>query len=129
MSVRNAHGTLLFEKKSDEWTLAGLVGNESADSAKIEGLLKQLTKLRLVEPVGKTVRTEYGLDEGLRVDWTAVLEDQSTAGGYQVGADVDYYSYVKAVDSPFVVTVRQASFDPLRNAKRADFLKPAASPE
>lgn len=129
VSVRNEHGTLLFEKKADEWTLAGLVRDETADSAKIESLLKQLTNVRMAEPVGKTVRTEYGLDGSLRVDWTANLEDQSVAGGYKVGVELDSNRYVKALDSPFVVTARQSLFDPLRDAKRADFLEPPAPPE
>ncbi len=128
VSVSNAHGALRFEKQGEDWTLAGLSGTEVPDSAKIEALLKQLTKVRMVEPVGTELQTGYGLDGRLRVDWTAMLENQSLAGGYKVGADVEANSYVKAVDHPFVVTARSGGFDALRDAKRADFLQPAAEP-
>lgn len=129
VSISNSHGSLRFEKQGDAWTMAGLAGAEASDSAKIEGLLKQLTKVGMVEPIGKIVQTEYGLDGRLRVDWTATLENQSVAGGYKVGADVESSSYVKAVDHPFVVTARKGGFDALRDAKRADFLQPAEAPE
>jgi hypothetical protein len=129
VSISNVHGSLRFEKQGETWTMAGLAGTEASDSAKIEGLLKQLTKVRMVEPIGKIVQAEYGLDGRLRVDWTATLENQSVAGGYKVGADVESNSYVKAVDHPFVVTARKGGFDALRDAKRADFLQPADSPE
>jgi hypothetical protein len=145
LRIRNEHGEIFFEKRDEEWSLGDLAEGEVADAAKIRDLVLAAARVAMSEPVGREVRPEYGLDAGLRVDWTIPAEDQSVSAGYSVGAEVEGAagetaggtggepgggtggeSYLKAVDHPFVVRVRSGAFQRLRDARRADFLAPAA---
>lgn len=124
LAIHNAHGDVRFEKQGNSWTLADLAEGESADSEKIAEVVALAARVRMTEPVGRESKPEYGLDDGLRVDWTIPAENQSVSSGYAVGADVDADSYVKAVDRPFVVRARKTGFQRLRDAARAEFLLP-----
>lgn len=123
VAVVNEHGSLRFERADGLWTLADLAEGETADEDAIDRFVSAVANLRMREPVGKQIEPGYGLDAGARVDWTLTSENQSLAGGYVVGADVDSDAYVKAVDHPFVVRVAQSAVKRLRDATRSQFLE------
>jgi hypothetical protein len=129
VTVRNDHGTLRFEKQGEAWSLDGLGEGEAADSGKVERFLEMVTRVRMLEPVTETASADHGFEHGVRVDWTVISENQSAVGGYSVGSDVEMGSYVKAVDSAFVVTANRNTFARLRAAERSEFLQPAEPSE
>jgi hypothetical protein len=131
VAVHNEHGDLRFAKDDDAWTLADLASDEIADAEAIASFVSSVAKLRMSEPVGREVLPAYGLSRGLsggpsqalRVDWTLVSEDQSEAGGYAVGAEVEGDRYVKAVDQLFVVRAAASAVQQLQDAARSEFVK------
>lgn len=123
VTVRNGHGELHFERAGDDWTLSDLADGESADSDKIDQFLTAAAGVRMTRPVGSEVTPDQGFGDGARIDWTVAADDQSISGGYQVGALVDGERFVKAVDRPFVVRVRDSAVQRILNAQRSDFLK------
>ena len=122
-TVQNAQGQIRFERQGDAWTLADIAPGETADPDKIDDFLTSLVRVRMTKPVGAEVEPDQGFDGAPRIDWTVAAKDQSISGGYAVGALVDGQRFVKAVDRPFVVRAREASFQRLLAAKRGDFLQ------
>jgi hypothetical protein len=125
--VTNENGVISFEKIGDEFTLTDLADGEEADTAQIGSFVRSLTSLRMVRPVGKELDPKFGLDGdapgGARVDWTVAADDQSIAGGYAVGAEIESDRYVKAADAQFVVRVPSSTTTRLRTATRDEFLQ------
>lgn len=122
VAVENAHGTLRFERRDGSWTLADLAEGEVAQSDAIESFTAAVARVRMREPVGRTVEDDFGLGTGARIDWTIVADNQSLAGGYAVGAEVESDVYLKAVDHPFVVRVAKSAVKRLREAERSEFV-------
>ena len=99
------------------------------DQEEIESFLAKVTEVRVVEPVGREIQPDYGLEadgSGVRVDWAIEAEDQSIAGGYRLGATAGTHTYVKATGNPFVVKAVESRFETLRGATVTNFI---AGPE
>lgn len=124
--IENAHGRIALARADDGWTVEDAPEGMVADDATIESFLGEVTRLRLVEPVGTVTTPEYGLADGARIQWTLEADDQSVAGGYVAGAVEDANAYVKSDTARFVVRVAAAEVEPLRAATRDRFLVPAA---
>jgi hypothetical protein len=127
LKVVNPNGELTFQREGGALTLAGVSEEEEVDTAAVDRFLQAITSLRMSRPVGETVDDSYelaGHAAAARVDWTVIAEDQSIAGGYAVGAEIDSDRYVKAVDSPFVVRVPSSATERLSSVSRAEFLLP-----
>jgi hypothetical protein len=121
--VRNDEGEIRFEQVEGRWQLADLAEGEQSDAEKISGFVDKLVSLRMTQPAARETTPEHGLgDSAVRVDWTIAAEDQSSFGGYAVGADVEGDRFVKAVDSTFVVRVRETAVESLLSADRSEFL-------
>ncbi len=125
VSIENAHGELRFENLGDRWTVVGIEEGREVDSDAIASFLRIVTRVTMSEPVGRETLPEYGLDEGLRIDWTLKADDQSVFGGYRVGSEEGADVYVKAVDRPFTVKAANRAFSRLREAALAEFIIPA----
>ncbi len=123
VAVRNPNGELRFEQTEGVWTLADLAAGESADSDAISAFLTAVARVRMTEPVGSAVLPEHGLEDGPRIDWTIVAEDQSIAGGYALGTEIEGDRFLKAVGGSFVVRARKSAFQKLLDASRSQFLK------
>lgn len=123
VALHNEHGDLRFERIDGAWTVAELAEGESANAEAIGSFLSEVARVRMTEPVSSSPTPEHGLDRGARIDWTIDAEDQSVAGGYRVGSAQDGERFVKAVDRPYVVRVRENALERLQSAQRADFLQ------
>jgi hypothetical protein len=121
--VRNQNGELTFEKTGDVWGLTGLADGESVDADAIAAFLAAVARVPMTEPVGSGVLPEQGFEDGPRIDWRIVSEDQSIAGGYALGAEIQGDRFLKAEGNDFVVRARQSALQPLLDASRSQFLK------
>lgn len=131
MTLQNELGTFGFEKEGDVWTMKGLAAGETLDTSKVNVILSSVSSLRMVQPLGKTEKPEYGLTEPL-----AVLEITTPAKTYviKVGALAsDGSSYVvSSSESPYIVRVSQYSLSKLVDNGRDAFLvqpTPVPTPE
>ncbi|MEE2673708.1 MAG: DUF4340 domain-containing protein [Myxococcota bacterium] len=121
--LRNENGETRFEQSAGVWTLADLVAGESADSDAIATFLSSVARLRMTEPVAAEALPEHGLENGSRIDWTLVAEDQSIAGGYRLGSEIDGDRFVQATGDTFVVRARASDFEDFLSATRSRFLR------
>jgi hypothetical protein len=121
--VRNENGELRFEQTEGVWALADLAAGESADSDAINAFLTAVARVRMTEPVGSEVLAEHGLEDGPRIDWTIVAEDQSIVGGYAVGTEIEEDRFLKAEGNSFVVRARKSASQKLFDASRSQFLE------
>jgi len=121
--VRNENGELRFGQTQGVWTLADLAAGESADSDAISAFVAAVAHVRMTEPVGRQALPEHGLDEGPRIDWTIVAADQSIAGGYALGSEIDGDRFLKAAGDSFVVRARESDLEQLLEARRSQFLE------
>ena len=122
VSIENEQGELRFERAGDHWTVVGLAEGRAADSDAIASFLQIVTRVAMSEPVGREASPEYGLDDGLRIDWTLKANDQSAFGGYRVGSEEGAHVYVKASDHLFTVKAAKSAFARLREAALAEFV-------
>ncbi len=80
LQLDNSHGTFAFEKDAQgAWTLVGLEAGESLNTTRFNLLLTRATSLRLLEPLGDTLRPEYGLDTPQASLTVVVTETGQTA--------------------------------------------------
>lgn len=123
VAVHNEHGELRFEKQEGGWRLADATDDETSVPEIIGDFLGEVARVRMTAPESASPEPAHGLEDGVRVDWTIIAEDQSVAGGYVVGSERDGERFVKGVGRPYVVRVSEDALDRLRNAQRADFLQ------
>lgn len=116
-SVTSPTGAFQVDGDGETWTALDLPAGAQVDGEKVKKLLKKLGTIRMVEPVAREVRPEFGLEAGTTIRWATEGEDGSTAtGALQVGALVDGSYYVKAEEDPWVVKVREGSLKDVMNA-------------
>lgn len=64
VTIKNATGTLEFSKDSNgNWTLMGLGTDEKLDTAKVNAMLNNASKINLNRPIGKTADPALGMDD------------------------------------------------------------------
>lgn len=131
--VTNPKGTLTFRKDDGKWVLEQLPPGAELDEAKVTGFIGSAARLNLDRPVGKDVKPEMGLDNGVKVQIEATEEDKPVSLAYTVGAeagssDADGY-YVKSKDSEFVVVATKWATESVRTKGVDDFVKkPESNP-
>lgn len=65
IKVENANGTFELQKRDDAWTLIGLQGGETLDTAGVDRVVRQSASLRMTQPVGKESEDRFGMDSPL----------------------------------------------------------------
>ena len=128
MALQNRQGTFEFEKKGDAWTMKGLAAGETLDTGQVTSILGSVSSLRMVKPLGKTEKPEYGLAEPL-----AVLEVTTPDKTYvlTVGAlSSDGSTYVvNSSESPYIVQASQYALSKLvENGRDAFLVQPTPVP-
>lgn len=116
LTIRNGKGQFTLHKEDSGWTADDLPDGKSLDDAAVNRLVKRALHLRMTGPVGTTVKPEYQLEHGVRVEWTIAGSDGPSFGGYNIGATHDHHAYVKADGNDFVVDVTDGSIRELREA-------------
>ncbi len=61
LELKNEHGNFNFGKISDNWEL--IDSEEEVDKSALSSLVRKASSIRMVRPLGKETKEEYGLDE------------------------------------------------------------------
>jgi hypothetical protein len=130
--VNNPKGRLTFAKEGENWALAELPSGETLDSGKVNTFIGQVAKVSLNEPIGKSVKPEYGLPGSTEVVLVSTDANGAMATKrYTLGATVDKQGqsvYVKADDNDFVATISKWDADQIRDKDVASLIKKAPTP-
>jgi len=132
LTLENANGTIEFVRQDDEWTLADLGPDETANKTAISTLINRITSLRMVRPLGTEPRPEYGMQDPSAVV-IAQVRDESGAmvpRAVHVGAlDAGGEGYVvKYSESPYFVRVAEFTVKDWVEKTRNDLLEAEATP-
>jgi hypothetical protein len=126
LTLANSHGVLSFTQDTQgAWSMAGLGPAETLDQDKLQSFLQAATAVRLLKPLGKTDRPEYGLDRPSAVlTLKTAAKDITLTVGAQDPSDSSYV--VISSESPYYVRVTAATVQDLVGWSHADFLVPPA---
>lgn len=124
-TLKNATGTFHFSHDAqNQWTLSDLAASEQINSDAIVTLLARLTNLQMIEPLGRTLKPEYGMDTA-----TALVVDLKTDSGTKtllltIGAKnpTDNSYVIISSDSPYYVRTSQFNVEGFTTSNRTSFL-------
>jgi hypothetical protein len=133
--VTHPKGKLTFGKAGDAWALAELAAGDTLDTGKVDQYIGKLAKVTLNEPIGTSVKPEYGLPGTTEV--VLVYSDEAGTGTvitkrYTIGANADKEGqnvYLKADDMAHVVTISKWDADQIRDKDIASLLKKVEAPK
>jgi hypothetical protein len=125
-TLKNANGVFRFTRDAqNQWTPPDLAGEEKFNPDSVVGLLARLTNLQMIEPLGRTAKPEYGIDNSAAV----LVIDSKTDSGVKttlltIGAKnpTDNSYVIISSDSPYYVRTAQYNVDGFVTAARASFL-------
>ncbi len=128
ITVENGNGTLTFVKDDGGWTLQGLQAGEEADSGKISGLVGKVTTIVMREPLGKTAKPAYGMDNPAAT--VTLTKDDGSTVTLTFGPQTfdDHSAAVKSSESPYYARVTSYNVEKVIGATKDDFLKLPPTP-
>ncbi len=137
LTLQNPNGRFEFEKEGDVWTMKGLSAGESLDQNRFKTLVNRAALITLIEPLGKTEKEIYGLQQPSAVITLRTHLEGTGDRTYvlTIGAkDAQQNSYiVKSSESPYYVRVSEFTVKDFVEKTREGFLQlpptPTASPE
>ena len=109
LRARGQQKIRLYQGTDGNWTVEGLEG-EPIDQSRVRSLLAAVKGARMVRPVGKTIKPEFGLDAP--VAQVSITNDAETID-LSVGEVFGDFRYVKASGKSHVVLVRKYTLDSL----------------
>ncbi len=120
--LQNANGTFTLTKSGENWQLADLAATEVSSAGKTNAIVSKVTRMTIQKPLGKTAKSEYGLDAPLA---TVTIKTAGATYMLLIGAkDATDNSYViKYSDSEYYVAASEYSVSSLTENVRADFLE------
>ncbi len=147
IKASNANGSFEFERTDGDWRYLGLPEGETFEDTLMPGILRNAASVRMVEPLGRALLDEYGLDEPtvtVEVEYRQIVETEADSAedesedteetlsysteSYTLafGAQLDDGNIVlKASTSDYYVTVREYALDAFSDLDHADFLRSA----
>jgi hypothetical protein len=135
LAVENVSGVLRFDQGVDgSWEIVGLADGETTNQESVKSLVNQLNTLNMIEPLGKEIKAEYGLEQPaamitLTVQPTTTTTAQTITLAVGTKAIEDNSYPVKSSTSEYVVKVAGFTLDGFVNKQRGDFVtlpEPAA---
>ncbi|MEZ4664307.1 MAG: DUF4340 domain-containing protein [Caldilineaceae bacterium] len=133
ITLQNANGELVFTRGAPnadgtlgEWSMEGLAAGEQLDTSKVATLLTRISSVRLVNPLGKSDKPEYGMSEPQATVTLETKDAEGTVKNYtlQLGAKDDENNYAfKSSDSEYYVQIAAFTGDDLVKEARADYIK------
>ncbi len=135
LTLENANGVFTFQKdEAGAWTTSDLAADEVVNEINVNSLVSRLASLRMLYPLGKTDKAEYGLETPGAV-LTAVARDESGATKsytLRIGAqNEDDLSYAASTsESDYYAALADYTARAFIEKTRADFveLPPAPTP-
>lgn len=124
-AITNAGTTWSFKKDGETWKLENAPEGMQAKSSKVAELVGKASALRLGEPAGKDPKPEFGLEAGIKVDYTATAGEGTTSGSFVIGAEHDGKRYVFAQGNPFIAQVPSYVVKEIVEATPETLLEPA----
>jgi len=122
--IANPKGRLTFTKEGDSWKLNELPAGAKLDDSKVKTLINKASSLTINEPIGKTIKPEYGLPGDTEVVLVSTEDDTTKTTRYTIGGQKgDQHYYMKADDNDFVVTISKYDTNQLRDKAIDDFIK------
>jgi len=133
LTIENASGILSFSKGQDGvWSMAGLSADEELDQTKITTQVSRISSLRMVKPLGKENKPEYGMQSPGAVITIKTQDDQGNQETIvlRVGAkNEESKSYVViSSKSPYYVEVNSFSVEDFVEETRQYFIKEPPTP-
>lgn len=108
--VNPGQAPLQFARAEDgTWTVSGAPADLDLDPIKVADFVETALTIRMLEPVGREVKPEHGLDAGTRVSWVGA---DGTRSGYRVGSRVEGETgryFLKSDHSPYVVKMLEGN--------------------
>jgi hypothetical protein len=136
LTLENNNGRFEFEKDdAGTWTMKGLAADETLNENNVTGLASRVASLRMLRPLGKTERDDYGLKEPNAVVTVETRDGEGNTKAYtiRVGAKSDEdNSYVMiSSESLYYVRVSEYTVKDFVERTRDDFLElpPTPTPE
>jgi hypothetical protein len=132
VTIKNSTGEFAIIKDAQgDWSVSGLTPGVPLKQSEIQSFVDKAAKIALSTPVGKEVKPEYKLDEGVTVTLEKLAEakkEGEDAGktehlSYRIGPEVDGKFYCLAEGRDFVVEVSKWAVEKLLQQKAEDFLK------
>jgi hypothetical protein len=134
LTLENANGTFSFVKdEAGTWSMAGLAVEETLDEGSVSGLVSRSATIRMIEPLGREARSEYGLDDPSAVLTVQTLDADGASHTHTlyVGArdeERDAY-YLKSAENPYYVRVSSYTARDWVEKTREGFLVIPPTPE
>ena len=134
LSLANQHGQFELLKDGDNWIVDGVDApgsEEQFNQANLRSLVSQVSNLRMVEPLGKTERPDYGLDNPSAVITFTQNNDLTGEKVFEikVGAKGDDNNYIViSSESDYYVKISGTFLDKFVNGSRGDFIGPIPTP-
>ncbi len=122
--LENAQGILTLTREAgDTWSMAGLGPEEKVDTSRVESFLRQATSIRMMEPLGRERKPEYGMETPTAVLtlWTKDREITLTVGA--PNEKKTNYILISS-ESPYYVRVAGYTVRDIVEKGRSDFLVP-----
>ena len=125
--LENESGEITFIKNEEGgWTIEDLGDDEEVNSADIASYVSSLTPINMIEPLGKQVQSEYGLEAPSATIVLSVTNEANEAATHTLtlGAkqEEDGNYPIKSSDSEFYVMISAFTGDELAGKSRDDFL-------
>lgn len=154
IKVSNANGSFEFESDGGSWRYLGLPEGEVFEDTLMPSILRNASSITMVEPLGRVLLDEYGLDEApvtVEVEYRQIVEtevesaEDDTEGAEGATDDSeDFVSYrtesytlsfgakrddgnivLKSSTSDYYVTVREYALDAFEDLEQADLVRVA----
>ncbi len=128
ITLQNGNGSFTFAKRDEKWTWSESTADETLDDTVLNGLLSQVSSVRMIAPLGKVPKPSYGFEQPLA---TATIT--SEVGGalqehvLRVGAEREGNYVFSASGAEYYVSVSAYTAGHLIDKTHADFVQ--ASPE
>ncbi len=136
LTLENGNGRFEFEKDdAGTWTMKDLAADETLNENNVTGLVNRIASLRMLRPLGKTEKDEYGLQGPSAVVTVQTRDDAGTVETHtlRVGAksDEDNSYAVISSESSYYVRVSEYTVSNFVERTRDDFLElpPTPTPE
>jgi hypothetical protein len=117
--------THLYQDENGQWLVDGLQG-QPIDQSRVRALLAAVRSARMVRPVGKSLRPEFGLGNPQAA---VTVKGKPDIVEFLVGNTVDDFVYVKASHKEDVVLVRKYTVQALVNLDTRTLVDKGSAPQ